>query len=170
MTSPTRKTQLTLPSDTEIQITRTFNAPRNLVWAAFTQCDQLAKWWGPQGWSLTECEMDLRPGGSWRYCMFGPISDTETMESRGLAKYSEVVEPERLVYKDVFADADYNPIEGMPVAEITTTFTEAEGKTTVLSRTAYATQEDRNRVVEMGMEAGITQTYNRLEQLLVEAT
>ncbi len=162
------KTKISTPTPTEITIKRTFDAPQNLVWDAFTKCEYLVNWWGPEGWSLTECEMDLRPGGSWRYCMFGSISDTETMESRGLAMYSEVVEPEQLVYKDVFVDADYNPIEGMPAAQITTTFTETNGKTTVFSRSVYPTQEDRDKVIEMGVEAGITQTYDRLAKLLSE--
>ncbi len=162
------KTEFATPTPTEITIKRTFDAPRNLVWNAFTQCEYLVNWWGPEGWTLTECEMDLRPNGSWRYCMFGPISETETMESRGLAKYIEVVEPDRLVYQDVFVDADYKPIDGMPVANITVTFTEVDGKTTVLNRTTYPTQEDRDKVVEMGVEAGITQTFDNLERLLLE--
>ncbi|MEO0565920.1 MAG: SRPBCC domain-containing protein, partial [Chloroflexota bacterium] len=148
------KTEFATPSPTEITVKRTFDAPRDNVWAAFTQCEYLVQWWAPEGWSLTECEMDLRPGGSWRYCMFGPISDTETMESRGLATFREIIEPEQLVYKDVFADADYNPVEGMPIASITVTFTEADGKTTVLNHTTYPTQEDRDKIVEMGVEVG----------------
>ncbi|MEL6269056.1 MAG: SRPBCC domain-containing protein [Chloroflexota bacterium] len=160
------QTQFSTPSPTEIVITRTFGAPRANVWAAWTQCEHLVKWWHPDGWELTECEIDVRVGGSWRYCMKGPISETEIMESRGLATYSEVEAPERLVYTDEFADEDYNPVPGMPVATNTVTFTEENGVTTMHARTSYPTQEDRDKVIEMGVEEGVKQTYDRLEEHL----
>ena len=66
------KTQLTLPSDREIVVSRTFDAPRRLVWQAWTKAEHLTQWWGPKGWTLPVCEVDFRPGGTWFYCMQGP--------------------------------------------------------------------------------------------------
>lgn len=159
-------TVLTLPSDTEITITRTFNAPRSLVWDVYTQCEHLVNWWGPAEWSLPVCEMDLRVGGQWKYCMRGPMPDGEMMESCGLSTYQEIVPPEKLVHTDDFVDADFNPVEGMPQAQITVTFEEIDGKTTVSSVTRYSTKEERDQVLEMGVEEGTSQMLDKLEAYL----
>ena len=161
-TNEQTKTQVTMPSDLEIGIIRTFDAPRNLVWRAYTQAEHLKQWWGPKGWTLPVCEVDLRPGGTWFYCMQGP----DGTRACGKAHYSEIEEPARLVYKATFVDSDGNLLEGMPVAQITIEFIEQNGKTTVKSASRYATKEDRDRVIEMGMEAGIDQTLDRLEAYL----
>jgi uncharacterized protein YndB with AHSA1/START domain len=158
------KTQLTLPSDQEILISRTFNAPQDLVWQMWTMAEHLQQWWGPEGWTLPVCEMDFRPGGTWFYCMHGP----DGMQSCGKATYLEIDAPERIVYEDAFADADGNPLEEMPVGHITLEFVEAGGKTTVTNTVRYPTKADRDKVIEMGMEAGIDQTLNRLEAYLAQ--
>ncbi|MCB0014607.1 MAG: SRPBCC domain-containing protein, partial [Anaerolineales bacterium] len=90
--SETMKTQLTTPSEREMLVTRTFDAPRDLVWQMWTRAEHLKHWWGPDGWSLPICEIDFRPGGSWFYCMAGP----DDMQSCGKATYLEIAAPERL--------------------------------------------------------------------------
>lgn len=160
--SKKRKTQITLPSDVEIVVTRTFDAPRKLVWKLWTQAEHLTQWWGPEGWTLPVCEIDLRPGGTWFYCMQGP----DNMLACGKAHYLEITEPERLVYQDTFVDSEGHVLEGMPVAQITIEFIEQDGVTTIIDKAVYETKADRDRVIEMGMEAGIDQTLDRLETYL----
>ena len=158
------KTQVSLPSDQEILITRTFGAPRDLVWQMWTKAEHLQNWWGPTGWTLPICELDFRPGGNWFYCMQGP----DGMQSCGKATYLEIDAPERIVYEDAFADSDGNPLEGMPLGHITLKFVEEGDKTTVINTVRYPTKADRDKVIEMGMEAGIDQTFNRLEAYLAK--
>jgi len=158
------KTQLTLPSDQEIIITRTFDAPRDLVWQMWTTAKHLQHWWGPEGWTLPVCEMDFRPGGTWFYCMEAP----DGMKSCGKATYFEIEAPERIVYEDAFADAAGNTVEEMPVGRITLEFVEADDKTTVINTVRYPTKADRDKVIDMGMEMGIDQTFNRLDDYLAQ--
>lgn len=162
--SENMKTQVTLASDNEILITRTFAAPRKLVWEMWTKCEHLQHWWGPEGWSLPVCQMDFRPGGSWFYCMEGP----DDMKSCGKTTYQEINAPESMVYKDEFTDGDGNPLEGMPVAHTSLNMTQTNNQTTVSSIVRYPTQADRDAVIEMGIEAGVDQTFNRLEAYLAK--
>ncbi len=157
-----QKTRVTLPSDREILIVRTFDAPRDLVWEMWSRAEHLAHWWGPKGWTLPVCEVDFRPGGTWFYCMQGP----DGMLSCGKSFYEEIEKPSRIVLRDIFVDREGNPLEGLPEAKTSTLFLEQDGKTTVRSTVLYATKADRDRVVEMGMEAGIDQTLDRLEAYL----
>ena len=165
-TNEQMKTQVTLPSETTILITRTFDAPRRLVWEAYTRAEHLKHWWGPKGWTLPVCEVDFRPGGTWFYCMQGPGPDGGDMLSCGKAFYDEIDEPVRFTYKDSFVDNDGNVLNDFPSADITVEFNEQAGRTTVTSTTTYATKADRDQVLEMGMEAGIDQTLDRLEDYL----
>lgn len=158
-------TTVTLPSDLEIRVTRAFAAPRTLVWQMWTQAEHLVKWWGPKGWTLPVCDVDLREGGSWLYCMKGP----DGMESWGKAVYREIVEPERLMYTDYFVDANGEPLPDMPEATSTYVFSEQNGITTVVNTTRYATKELRDTVIEMGVEEGIKQTLDRLADALAQA-
>lgn len=159
------KTQLTMPSDLEIIVTRVFDAPRDLVWRMWTEAEHLTHWWGPKGWTLPVCEVDFRPGGTWFYCMEGPGPDG-IMRACGKMVYGEINAPEKFTAQDMFVDEAGNLLEGMPVAEITVAFTEQDGKTTVVDTTRYASKADRDAVIEMGMEAGIDQTLDRLEAYL----
>ena len=155
-------TQVTLPSDREIMITRVFNARRELVFKAWSDAEYIARWWGPAGWTVPVSKMDFRPGGKWHYCIRGP----EGEESCGLAVYHEIVKPERIVYTDYFAGTDGKPVEGMPEARITVTFTELDGKTTFIGRSLYPTAKDRDAVLKIGLEEGMTESLNRLEEFL----
>jgi uncharacterized protein YndB with AHSA1/START domain len=156
------KTQLTLPSDREIVVSRSFAAPRDLVWNMWTQAEHLKHWWGPKGWTLPVCEVDFRPGGTWFYCMEGP----DGTQACGKATYGEIDEPNRFVYADAFADTDGSILGNMPQSQVTVEFIEDNGKTTVVSTAVYASKANRDQVIDMGMEAGIDQTLDRLEAYL----
>lgn len=142
-----------------LTLTRTFDAPRELVFEAFSKCEHLQHWWGPKGWTLPVCEMDFRPGGKWFYCMGGPDGE----RSCGVMLYHEIVAPERIVATDQFTDAEGNVNEEMPKMRDTLLFTEKEGKTVLVNRSEYASEGDLNTVLEMGMLEGIGQTFDRLD-------
>lgn len=162
ITNSRNKTELTLPSDREIKVTRSFEAPRHIIWQMWTRAEHLKHWWGPEGWALPVCEMDFRVGGSWFYCMQGP----DGTQACGKAIYVEIDEPERIVYKDFFVDSQGNPVEGLPEAKISNEYIEDGDRTTVISVSRYPTKFDRDKVIEMGVEAGIGQTFDRLEAYL----
>src|SRR5690606_503494 len=115
---------------------RIFDAPRELVFQAYTKAEHLKQWWGPRGWQLTVCDIDFRPGGVWHYCMKcldKNLGDSYGMESWGKAVYEDIVTFEKIVYTDYFSDADANEIEGMPSSDITLLFIEHEGKTKLVT-------------------------------------
>lgn len=145
--------------DRVLTLTRTFDAPRAVVFAAFSRCQHLQHWWGPTGWTLPVCEIDFRPGGSWYYCMAGPGGE----RSCGLMRYREIVEPERIVATDSFADEEGNPLEEMPTMLETLLFSEQDGKTTLTNRIQYASADELQKVLDMGMMEGIAQTFDRLD-------
>lgn len=154
------------PSEREFVISRTFAAPRELVWQAWSQCEHLQQWWAPTGWSVPVCKMDFRVGGVWHYCMKGPMPDGTEMESWGLTVYQEIVAPERIVALDQFADAEGNVSLEMPKMHNTITFTAIDGQTEVTSRSEFATVADLETVIEMGMEEGVTQSWDQLAEHL----
>ena len=149
----------------ELVMTRVFDAPRELVWKAWTEPERLAQWWGPRGWTTTNYAMDVRPGGVWHYCMRGPDGG----EAWGKAVYREIVEPERLVYIDSFSDAEGNAEDGMPQMVVTVEFTERDGRTTITSRGQFASAADLEAVLAMGVEQGMTETWDRLEEYLAKS-
>ena len=153
---------ITRPTDRELLIERSFDAPRDLVWKAFTEPERLAHWWGPTGWTLPHCTLDLRVGGRWHYCMRGPGGE----ESWGIATYEEIDAPERLVYRDAFSDADGGVNEAMPQMRTVVEFVEDAGRTTVRSTTTLDSAEQVDTLMEMGMAEGVTQTWDRLEEYL----
>lgn len=139
---------------------RTFNAPRERVFAAFTQCEHLMHWWGPQEWPLVHCDMDFRVGGSWHYAM----RETATgSESWGLMFYDAITAPEFIQYRDVFSDASRGINPDLPASETMLHFYAEGSRTRVVSRTVYATEEALKAVLEMGMEAGVRQTWDQLD-------
>lgn len=151
-------------SEREFVMERVFDAPRELVFKAWSDPQHLAQWWGPKGWTLPVCNMDFRPGGVWHYCMRGP----EGEEGWGKAVYREIVEPERIVYVDSFADAEGNALEGMPETLITVTFSEQEGKTKLTSCAQFASVADLEATLAMGMVEGLTETWDRLEEYVTK--
>jgi len=143
--------------DREIVMTRVFDAPRELVFKALTTPELLKRWFGPHGWTLTECEVDLRVGGAWRFLSKGP--DGRTMGMRGV--YREIVPPERIQYTESF---DEWAEQGS--ALITTTLAERDGRTTLTCVSLAPSREVRDAVIRTGMEHGAAETYDRLADTL----
>jgi uncharacterized protein YndB with AHSA1/START domain len=146
---------VTTPADREIVMTRVFDAPRRLVFEACTKPEHLVRWFGPHGWTLPVCEIDFRPGGSWRFVLRGP--DGAGMGMRGV--YQEISAPERLVSTESFDDY---PGESLN----TLTFVEQDGKTTFTNTILYPSREVRDAVIRSGMERGAGETYDRLAEHL----
>jgi uncharacterized protein YndB with AHSA1/START domain len=161
----TTQTTITPVGERELLVERRFEAPRELVWQAWTEPERLAQWWGPNGFTTIIPTMDVRPGGVWHYCMQSP----EWGDAWGKAIYREVVPPDRLVYTDIFSDADGNELTDMPVTEVTFTFTDEDGGTLMTMRSLFASAEDRAKTVEMGMEQGLAETLDHLAEYLAQS-
>jgi uncharacterized protein YndB with AHSA1/START domain len=150
--SSTGTLRVTTPSDLEILMVREFDAPRELLFKAYTDPEAIPHWWGPGRFSVTVDRMDVRPGGAWRYVSRG--EDGAEFAFNGV--YQEIVPPERIV-----CTFEY---EGMPghVSVDTATFEERDGRTTLTVRSRFATVEDRDGMINSGMEAGFAETLDRL--------
>jgi uncharacterized protein YndB with AHSA1/START domain len=151
--------KLTTQGDREIVMTRALDAPRRLVFDAFTK-PELVKHWllGPPGWSMPICEIDLRVGGVYRY-VWRRDSDGSEMGMGGV--YREIVAPERLVATEKFDQAWY-PGEAVG----TTVLVEQDGKTTITQTVLYQSREARDAVLKSGMERGVAASYDRLAELV----
>jgi uncharacterized protein YndB with AHSA1/START domain len=147
--------KVSMPTEREIVMTRVFNAPRRLVFDAFTKPDLLKRWFGPRGWSLVVCDVDLKVGGGFRFVMRGP--DGKEMGMRGV--YREIMPPERSVHMESFDDY---PGE----SQVTGVFIEHEDKTTLVATILYPSQEVRDIVIKSGMEHGAAESYDKLAELL----
>ena len=148
---------------------RTFAATPERVFAAFTQAEHLRHWWGPRGWELTHCTVDLTPGGRWHYCMTctDPAQgDFHGMQSWGLGVYERIEAPTRLTYTDHFSDEHGAVNDQMPATLADLTFEAVPGGTRVTSRSTYVRPEDLQAVMDMGMLQGITETWDRLAEHL----
>jgi len=142
----------------EIVMTRVFDAPGKLVFDAFTKPELLKRWlFGPSGWSLAVCEIDLKVGGAFRY-VWRKADGTE-MGMRGV--YREIVPPERFVHTESFDDPWY-PGQSL----ITTVLVEQDGRTTLRSTMLYESREARDAVLASPMEGGVAESYDRLARLL----
>jgi uncharacterized protein YndB with AHSA1/START domain len=158
----------------EFVITRLIKAPREVVFEAWTEPEQLAQWWGPHGFTTPVCEVDVRPGGKYRIVMKGP----EGVEYPLKGVYREVVEPSKLVFTDDWEDhpaewtealmANLPPGEPVPATEAlnTVTFESRGGKTLLTIRTLFETPVVRDAMVKMGMNDGWGQFLERLEALV----
>ncbi|RSL30255.1 SRPBCC domain-containing protein [Salibacterium salarium] len=146
----------------DLILERVFEAPRDLVFQAFTQDEHLANWWGPEGWTTTNYQTDVRPDGVWHYCMRSEDGE----ESWNKAIYHEITEPEKLVYTDVFSDKEGNTLKNMPQVLVTLHFEELNGKTKLISRTQFPTEEQLKQVLDMGVIDGMISTWNCLEDYL----
>jgi len=150
--------KVTTPTEREIVMTRVFDAPRSLVFDALTKPELLKRWFGPRGWSLVVCEVDLKVGGTWRFVVRGP--DGTDMGMRGV--YRVIVPPERLVHTETFDDF---PGESL----VTTVLIERGGKTTLTATVLYPSQEIRDAVIKSGMEHGAAESHDKLAELLDKA-
>lgn len=149
----------------EFVTSRLFAAPRELVFNALTEPERLLQWFGPSTWPMASCEVDLRVGGTWRYCMRGPGGE----EAWGKGVYEEITPPALIVYMDYFTDADGNTVPGMPASRSTFHLMEEGAGTRLTVRAVYPTEEDYQKVLEMGMEAGVTETWEQLAKHLATA-
>ncbi|HMD55276.1 MAG TPA: SRPBCC domain-containing protein, partial [Phycisphaerae bacterium] len=152
------KTVIDAPSERQIAITRVVEAPRELVWEAWTNPVHVANWWGPRGFTTTIHEMDVRPGGVWHHTMHGPDGTDYPNKS----VFTEVVKPERIVFSHGGGTGVH--------FQATWTFEDLDGKTKVTIRMVFPTVEDRDRVVKKysAIEGG-NQTLARLAQLMEKA-
>src|ERR1700676_5513162 len=158
----------------EFGITRTFNAPREVVWKAWTERERLMQWFGPKGFTMSKAKMDFRPGGIFHYCLLS----TDGKEMWGKFVYREIVAPERIALVHSFSDEAGNltrhPMRPTWTLEMlsTTTFTEQAGKTTITLRwlPLNATEAERKTFDESqeGMRQGWTGTFDQLEQYLAQ--
>jgi uncharacterized protein YndB with AHSA1/START domain len=150
--------RVTTPSDFEIELTRLFDAPRHLVFAAMTTPEHVKQWWGRlnDGYSVPVCEVDLRVGGKWRFV--NRIPSGKLVAFNGV--YREIARPDRLVYTEIF--------EEFPDTEslVTTAFTDEAGKTRLTVTARYPSLEVRDIVLKTGMEKGAAISYDRLEDVV----
>jgi uncharacterized protein YndB with AHSA1/START domain len=147
---------ITTPTDREIHIERVFDAPRDRVFAAFTDPTLIPAWWGPRDTTAVVDQMDVRAGGSWRFVV--RTSDGSETGFRGT--YREVTPPERIVQTFEW--------EGMPghVSVETATFEDLGDRTRIVTTSIFHTTEERDGMLASGMERGLNETYARFDELL----
>ncbi|GAA2640629.1 SRPBCC family protein [Paractinoplanes durhamensis] len=157
--APTSGTaKVTLPTDNQILIIREFDAPRHLVWRAYTEPELIKRWWAGERGAVTSVEVDLRVGGSWRYVM----TANGGFEVAFHGEYREISAPDRLVNTEAF--------EGIPdpdenAAVVTVTLTEKDGRTYLEALMEMKDKTGRDMVIESGMEGGMQESYDALEQV-----
>jgi uncharacterized protein YndB with AHSA1/START domain len=149
--------KVTLPTDEQILITRDFDAPKHLVYKAWTTPELVKRWWSGERGEMTLAEIDLRVGGMWRYVMIAEGG----FEVAFHGEYREIVPNERIVTTEVF--------EGMPDAAAvdTLTFTEVDGRTTLTVLVQHSSKEHRDAHANSGMEVGMQESMDRLEQVAI---
>jgi len=150
-------------------VERTFRAPKRKVWAAWTTPELLERWWGPKGWKTVIKHMEFREGGHQHYGMVCEDPDQTDWYGRtswGKSTYHRIDAENAFDYTDAFCDENAVVTPGMPVMEIRVAFAARDGSTTVTSTSVFATPEALKQVIDMGMEEGLTQTWDRLEATL----
>ena len=157
MNQQSSKLVVTTPSDLEIVMWRSFDAPREIVFEAHSKAEHLKRWWGPRKYDMPVCDIDFRPGGAWRMVHW---ADGEEYAFRGT--FLEIVPPEKIVWTFEW--------EGLPghVSTETMVLTEQDGVTTLTTTSVFATKEDRDGMLQSGMEEGASESMDRLDELLVE--
>ena len=150
---------VTTPSDQEVRLTRVFDAPRALVFEAMSKPEHVKRWWGclGEGYSVPVCEIDLRPGGRWRFVNRHPKG-----EAAFHGEYREIDPPARLVFTEIFED--FPDV----VSVVTSELSEENGKTRLTATVRYPSKEVRDIVMASGMSTGAGISYDRLEDLLAE--
>jgi uncharacterized protein YndB with AHSA1/START domain len=149
--------RVTLPAEDQIVITREFDAPKHLVFQAWTTPELVKRWWSGQRGQMTVAEIDLRVGGAWRYVMVAEGG----FEVAFHGEYREISPDERLVWTEVY--------EGMPEGQAvnTATFVEAEGRTTLTVVMQLGCREVRDAIIDSGMEGGMQEGMDLLEQVAI---
>jgi uncharacterized protein YndB with AHSA1/START domain len=162
MTTTSGTAKVTTPADNQILITREFDAPKHLVWKAYTTPDLVKRWWAGDNGTVTSAEIDLRVGGQWRYVM-----DSGGYEVAFHGEYREIDAPDRLVNTEAF--------EGIPDPDehaglVTVTLTEKDGRTSMEMLCEYRDRTDRDAVIDSGMESGMQTSMDALEKVAVSLT
>jgi uncharacterized protein YndB with AHSA1/START domain len=152
---------VTLPTDEQIQITREFDAPKHLVYKAWTTPELVKRWWSAKRGEVTTAEIDLRVGGKWRYAM---VATEGGFEVAFQGEYREIVPNERIVSTEAY--------EGVPDPDAnatlnTATFTEEDGRTTLTILVQAPSKEVRDAIIDSGMEAGMQDAMDLLEQVAI---
>jgi len=157
-----KRAVLSFPSDTEILITRTFDAPKHLVYRAWTTPELIKQWWSGQRGTMTAVEVDLRVGGKWRYAMTASAG----VELVFHGEYQEIVIGERVVATELLDMPGMEPVPAGQEPVSAVSFDETDGKTTVRILTATKSKEMRDTIANSGMEDGMQEQMDRLEELL----
>jgi uncharacterized protein YndB with AHSA1/START domain len=166
MTMTAHQAEVTLPSDREVKITRSFNAPRDLVYRAFIEPALLKRWMlGPPGWTMPICEMDVRVGGKFRWQW---RSEDGKQEFGFYGEFREVEPGVKIVHTESFDPGTMGGEHSGGEALITALFTESGGVTTVTTLMDFGSQEARDKAVATGMTGGMEQSYQLLDTLLAE--
>lgn len=158
--------QASLPSDTEVLVKRSFDAPVNLVWRAYMEPDLMRRWCGGHpGWTMPVCEMDMRVGGTYRWRW---RSDENGQEFGFTGEVLEVVTHARIVHTQIFEPGDLGVSMGSEPSIITVTFHEVNGITNVTTTIRFASQADRDAAFSTGMTDGMEVSYKQLDGVLAE--
>ena len=146
--------KVTTPSDTEITLTRLFDAPRALVFEAMSRPEHIRRWWGNLGdaYSVPVCEVDLRVGGKWRFVNRHPKGEAEFY-----GEYREIDPPGRMVFTEIYAPFPDSP------SVVTATLAEENGKTRLIATSKYPSKMVRDMVLQTGMEKGAAKSYDHLD-------
>jgi uncharacterized protein YndB with AHSA1/START domain len=158
MTTPRNKLVLTTPSDLEIKMEREFNAPRDLIFEAFTKPEHVRQWWGPCALMMTVCDMDVRVGGDYRYEL--QAEDGSISPFKGT--YREITPPSKLVYTFIYDVEPYNS----HTAVVTIAFDDLGGRTKMTEVILCESNMARDGILGSGMEYGATMSMDQLEDLL----
>jgi uncharacterized protein YndB with AHSA1/START domain len=160
------KAQVTLPSDREVKVTRSFKGPRSLVYRAYTEPDLVRRWLlGPPGWAMPVCEMDVRVGGRFRWRW---RSEEKGDEFGFTGVFREVLPPSRIVHTEAYDPGTVGGVYPGEDAIVTVTFVEDGGVTTVTSLIDFGSRKARDSAMATGMTDGMEQSYQLLDRLLAE--
>jgi uncharacterized protein YndB with AHSA1/START domain len=149
------KATVELSGDTDILITRVFDAPAQLVWRAITEPELVRRWWAGRRGEMTTCEIDLRVGGTWRYVM----AAHNGMDVGFHGEFREIVDQARIVQTEI-----YDPFPDAPALD-TMTLTERDGATTLTTLVQHSTREARDGHIDSGMEGGMQEAFDKLEEV-----
>lgn len=159
--------EVTLPSDREVRVTRTFDAPRQLVWDAHTKPELVRSWQGYDGWEMPVCDMDVRVGGkyAWRW------RNLDGKQFGFFGTFTEVDSPSRIVHEQYYdaGDMDFAMPAGDPCV-VSLELSEQDGVTTLVCNLAFASKEARDDAISTGMTDGMEHSYTRLDAVVASAT
>jgi len=159
--------EASLPSDTEVLVKRSFDAPAKLVWRAYMEPELLRRWCtGTPGWSMPVCEMDMRVGGQYRWRW---RSDENDQEFGFTGEVLELIPNAKLVHTQIFDAGNLGVSMGGEPSIITVTFHEVNGITNVSTTIRYASKTDRDEAMATGMTDGMEMSYQRLDEVLAES-